>query len=101
MAPTTKPGTSLQDLILTLHRFWSMVAHYHGQIWNGAEPARSLGIGETSVRRYLDLLTNLQALGLSQARQIAAVALILQIGQVAQALADGDKVGEQIGRAHV
>lgn len=44
---------------LTLHRFWSMVAHYHGQIWNAAEPARSLGIGETSVRRYLDLLSDL------------------------------------------
>lgn len=44
---------------LTMHRFWSMVAHYHGQIWNAAEPARSLGIGETSVRRYLDLLSDL------------------------------------------
>ena len=44
---------------MTLHRFWSMAAHYHGQIWNSAEPARSLGIGETTVRRYLDLLTDL------------------------------------------
>jgi predicted AAA+ superfamily ATPase len=44
---------------LTLHRFWSMAAHYQGQIWNAAEPARSLGIGETSVRRYLDLLADL------------------------------------------
>jgi len=35
-----------------------MVAHYHGQVWNAAEPARSLGIGETSVRRYLDLLSD-------------------------------------------
>lgn len=42
----------------TLLRFWTMVAHYHGQVWNAAEPARSLGIGETSVRRYLDLLTD-------------------------------------------
>lgn len=40
----------------TLLRFWSMLAHYSGQIWNAAEPARSLGIGETSVRRYLDIL---------------------------------------------
>jgi len=43
----------------TLHRFWSMVAHYHGQVWNAAEPARSLGIGETTVRRYLDLMCDL------------------------------------------
>ncbi len=44
---------------LTMHRFWSMVAHYHGQVWNAAEPARSLGIGQTTVRRYLDLLSDL------------------------------------------
>ncbi len=42
-----------------LGRFWSMLAHYHGQIWNAAEPARSLGIGESTVRRYLDLLEGL------------------------------------------
>lgn len=38
-------------------RFLTMLAHYHGQIWNAAEPARSLGISETTVRRYVDLLT--------------------------------------------
>ncbi|HEY9868880.1 MAG TPA: ATP-binding protein [Candidatus Obscuribacterales bacterium] len=41
----------------TLRRFWMMVAHYHGQIWNGAELARSLGTSEHTVRGYLDLLT--------------------------------------------
>ncbi len=40
-----------------MHRFWSMLAHYHGQIWNAAEPARSLGVNESTVRRYLDWLT--------------------------------------------
>jgi len=40
-----------------LHRFWRMLAHYHGQIWSAAEPARSLGVSEPTVRRYLDLLT--------------------------------------------
>jgi hypothetical protein len=34
-----------------------MVAHYHGQIWNGAELARALAVNESTVRRYLDLLT--------------------------------------------
>jgi hypothetical protein len=33
-----------------------MLAHCHGQIWNSAEPARALGVGETTVRRYLDIL---------------------------------------------
>lgn len=40
----------------TLLRFWTMLAHYHGQVWNAAEPARSLGVNESTVRRYLDLL---------------------------------------------
>jgi uncharacterized protein len=43
----------------TLLRFWTMVAHSHGSIWNAADPARSLGIGESTVRRYLDLFTGL------------------------------------------
>jgi len=40
-----------------MHRFWSMLAHFHGQIWNAADPARSLGVNESTVRRYLDWLT--------------------------------------------
>jgi predicted AAA+ superfamily ATPase len=41
----------------TLRRFWLMIAHYHAQIWNGAELARALGVTEHTVRHYLDLLT--------------------------------------------
>jgi predicted AAA+ superfamily ATPase len=41
-----------------LHRFWGMLVHYHGQTWNAAEPARSLGVSEPTIRRYLDLLTD-------------------------------------------
>jgi len=37
-------------------RFWSMLAHYHGQIWNGAEIAASLGIAPSTARIYLDAL---------------------------------------------
>lgn len=40
----------------TLRRFWTMIAHYHGQIWNGAEFARSMGTSEHTARRYLDIL---------------------------------------------
>ena len=50
------PSFGLGTPATTLLRFWTMLAHYHGQVWNAAEPSRSLGIGETSVRRYLDLL---------------------------------------------
>jgi uncharacterized protein len=40
-----------------LHRFWTMLSHYHGQIWNGSEIAASLGIAPNTARRYLDVLT--------------------------------------------
>jgi predicted AAA+ superfamily ATPase len=40
----------------TLRRFWTMVAHLHGQVWNAAQIARSLGVAETTARRYLDIL---------------------------------------------
>jgi predicted AAA+ superfamily ATPase len=41
----------------TLLRFWTMLAHYHGQIWNGAEFARSLGTSQATARKYLDILS--------------------------------------------
>ena len=52
----------LQQLGVTIpaaapHRFWNMVAHYHGQTWNAAELARALAINEATARRYLDLMT--------------------------------------------
>jgi len=40
----------------TMRRFWTMVAHYHGQRWNASEFARSLGTSEKTTRRYLDIL---------------------------------------------
>ncbi len=43
----------------TLLRFWTMLAHYHGGVWNAAEGARSLGVSEPTARRYLDLLSGL------------------------------------------
>ena len=42
----------------TLRRFWMMLAHYHGQVWNSSEFARSFGVADTTVRNYLDLLTS-------------------------------------------
>jgi predicted AAA+ superfamily ATPase len=52
------PALGLGAAPAAVRRFWNMVAHYHGQIWNAAEPARSLGVGENTVRRYLDFLTD-------------------------------------------
>jgi predicted AAA+ superfamily ATPase len=51
------PQLGVQIPAAAMRRFWSMLAHYHGQIWNAAELARALGVNESTVRRYLDLLT--------------------------------------------
>ncbi|MFA5137777.1 MAG: ATP-binding protein [Elusimicrobiota bacterium] len=40
-----------------LRRFWSMLAHYHGQIFNASEIGGSLGLSDDTMRRYLDVLT--------------------------------------------
>ena len=41
---------------MTLRRFWTMVAHYHAEIWNASEIGRSLGEAHTTVKRHLDIL---------------------------------------------
>lgn len=45
--------------VVALHRFWTMLAHSHGQIWNAAPIAASLGLSQPTIRRYLDILTSL------------------------------------------
>lgn len=40
-----------------LRRFWMMLVHYHGQMFNASEIGRSLGISDTTVKHYLDILT--------------------------------------------
>ncbi len=41
-----------------MRRFWTMLAHYHGQTWNASEIARSLGQSDKTIRGYLDTLTD-------------------------------------------
>lgn len=52
------PGLGIQVPTEMMRRFWTMIAHYHGQLWNGAELARSFGVSGVTVRRYLDMLTS-------------------------------------------
>ena len=52
--PALQPGVPPAQL----ERFWRMLAHWHGQIWNASEIGRSLGVTDTVVRRYLDLLAH-------------------------------------------
>ncbi len=51
------PGMGVRLAFPAMFRFWSMLAHYHGQIWKAADPAHAMGVSEPTVRRYLDILT--------------------------------------------
>ena len=42
----------------TMDRFWAMLAHCHGQLWNGSELGRAFGISHHAARRYLDALVS-------------------------------------------
>ncbi len=51
------PRLGLQIAPVALRRFWTMLAHYHGQTWNASELARAFGVTDKTVRSYLDVLT--------------------------------------------
>lgn len=51
------PNLGLKIAPASLRRFWMMLAHYHGGIFNASELGRSLGVAHTTVRHYLDILT--------------------------------------------
>ncbi len=51
------PNTGSRISPVQLQRFWQMAAHYHAQVWNHSEIARSLGQSDKTMRTYLDLLT--------------------------------------------
>ncbi len=52
------PQWGIRTSATALWRFWTMLAHYHGQTWNAAEFARAMGVSESTTRRYLDLLSD-------------------------------------------
>jgi len=50
------PKLGIRTPAETLRRFWNMLSHFHGQIWNASELARSLAANEKTARHYLDIL---------------------------------------------
>lgn len=51
--PQLGVGTAAESL----RRFWTMLAHWHGQLWNASSVGRALGAADKTARSYLDLLT--------------------------------------------
>ena len=50
------PALGIDFAANTLRRFWMMLAHWHGNIFNASELARSLDVSAPTIRRYLDIL---------------------------------------------
>jgi predicted AAA+ superfamily ATPase len=51
------PGFGIRIPSQQLRRFWTMLSHYHGQVFKASEIARSMMVADTTVRHYLDVLT--------------------------------------------
>jgi len=52
------PALGINVAAGTMRCFWTMLAHHHGQLWNASEFGRSFGVADTTVRGYLDKLTD-------------------------------------------
>jgi hypothetical protein len=52
------PQLGIRVSSATLRRFWTMLAHYHGQVWNASQFSRSFGVADNTVRGYLDILSS-------------------------------------------
>lgn len=51
------PQMGISTPSITIRRFWTMLAHYHGQIFNASEIARSMNVSQTTASGYLDILS--------------------------------------------
>ena len=52
------PASGMGISPVAMMRFWTILAHYHGQTWNASEIAGAMGVSATTTRRYVDLLTH-------------------------------------------
>lgn len=51
------PQLGINIPAIAMRRFWTMLAHYHGQTWNASELGRAMGLSDKTVRSYLDILS--------------------------------------------
>jgi predicted AAA+ superfamily ATPase len=50
------PQLAIHVPAVQLRRFWTMLAHVHGNLWNASQIANSLGVSAPTVKRYMDIL---------------------------------------------
>ncbi|HMK60469.1 MAG TPA: ATP-binding protein [Dissulfurispiraceae bacterium] len=102
------PQLGIRIAAAALRRFWTMLAHYHGQTWNGSELGRSLGLSDKTVRSYLDVLTGTFMVRQLQPwheniakRQVKAPKLFLRDSGILHALLTLNNLHELIGHPRV
>ena len=91
-----------------LRRFWTMLAHWHGQVWNGSRLGRAMSLTDKTVRRYLDLLTGTYMVRQLQPwfenvakRQVKAPKIYFRDTGLLHALLDTPDEGVLLARPHV
>ncbi len=89
------PALGINVAAGTMRRFWTMLAHHHGQLWNASEFGRSFGLADTTVRGYLDRLSDAFAVRLLQPwhenigkRQVRAPKVYIRDSGILHALLD-------------
>jgi predicted AAA+ superfamily ATPase len=88
----------------TLRRFWTMIAHYHGQVWNASDIGRSLGVSEHTTRHYLDILAGAYMVRILppwfenlKKRQVKSPKIYIQDSGILHALLQQPNLGELQG----
>ena len=91
-----------------MRRFWTMLAHWHGQTWNASELGRAMSLSDKTVRRYLDLLTGTYMIRQLQPwfenvakRQVKAPKVYLRDSGLLHALLDIRNVGALLSHPRV
>ena len=91
-----------------VRRFWTMLAHWHGQTWNASELGRAMSLTDKTVRRYLDVLTGTYMVRQLQPwfenvakRQVKAPKIYFRDTGLLHALLDAHDIGALLARPHV
>ena len=91
-----------------MRRFWTMLAHWHGQTWNASKLGRAMSLTDKTVRSYLDLLTGTCMVRQLQPwfenvakRQVKAPKVYVRDTGLLHALLDAHDDGVLLARPHV
>ena len=102
------PQLDVRTPASALRRFWSMLAHVHAQTLNWSELGRSMGVADTTVRSYVDLLEGALVVSTLKPwheniskRQVKAPKVFVRDSGLLHSLLDIDSLEQLQGHARV